>query len=660
MADTQPLIAVRIKDGIFVGNVTAAHDEDFLFMNKVTHIVNCAGGEVADLFADSGIQYLTFPWRDAPGTVCTTVMFDSADRNIEQAVRFIDKGLENGDCVLVHSFFGLSRSPALVAAYFMVKYGWKVTNALSFLTMAHQEMNIKPHFERQLRIFAKRHGVDYDVYDPEVEDAKFALDNDQWMLRNTLLNGLTAEVQQRNELFVDCTKKIEIPELLYKNPAKRRRRLSFVDTRQGTGVNSSATTPVVTAKPVGGHVDPYSGESLNFHGAAGAAALKNGKLKEPIVARHGTPNTRALESPPDANAKGRQILSLKQQQQQQQQPVAPAVPPSVSPPKQQVLQQYAPPQSTVSRAVSAINTQSVEAQRRISGSAAQPQQPQQQQPQQQQQSPGAMIRSPYALTSSHAPRNGSPLPLQRAGASTTMPQQRSSLPSATSSAVRSHLPPPSSVQEIQRRASSPVVQPRTSSPMARQMIPSATSQVMANRAASPRLQPALATASNLSSLSAVQASSMRRQSSPVSRTAGSFPSSQPSAVPAAVSSLSAAASSPRPLYTTASTLQQQRATSPMSRQITQSSSALPRTSSPLQRPSSLVRTSSPRDRQQPAASNSGRSSPVRGSLADQYLGVIHTQSGPGASLPRTSTAVAPASTTVLRRQQPMAVAARRL
>ncbi|CUG89202.1 dual specificity protein phosphatase, putative [Bodo saltans] len=690
MADSQPLIAVRIKDGIFVGNVTAAHDEDFLYVNKVTHIVNCSGAEVSDMFADSGIEYLTFPWKDTPGVVNTTVMFDSNDRNVEQVVRFMDRAIDNGDCVLVHSVYGMSRSPALVAAYFMVKYGWKVDNALSFLAMAHQEMNIKPHFLRQLRMFAKRHDVDTDVFSLEVDDNNFALDNDQWMLRNTLLNGLTSDVQAKNELFNDCSARVDLPDLFYKNPTKRRRRLCFVDTRQGTAVGSTASTPVTNVKTWSGqhHVDP-NGE--HFPGSAGPRAVRSSKPKSPIAARHGTPNSRLLESRPEVNAKGRQILGLRPSAVVEAKPQPPV-------PQQHILRPGSgyssldnnSPRPTVSsggsqqqQGPSRINSfsdqpsmQPVIVQRGGQSTLVDTQRGRPLETSAQRNTnmnnsldnirggggaPANVIRSPFALTSSSVPRNGSPLPQQRlqnqrAGAPqpTTLntynlqDANRSTGPVEATGGLRGTARPPP-VHEIRSnatggsnaalpRASSPMAQPnvsnnnttgqrRTSSPMGTprptpqpQPSVSMASQVMSSRASSPR-----GSIPTYSQQTMVQ----RRPSSPLSR----GPSSMP--LPNTSSGGSGVQRTPMSTYSSASTLQQQRALSPMSRSSLPSSGGLlPRTSSPVQRPSSVVqqqqqqRTISPRPMQQ----ISRTSSPMRGSLAEQYLG-----GGGGSQLPRTST-----------------------
>ena len=35
--------AVKVKDGVFIGDELAAQDLEFVVANKVTHIINCSG-----------------------------------------------------------------------------------------------------------------------------------------------------------------------------------------------------------------------------------------------------------------------------------------------------------------------------------------------------------------------------------------------------------------------------------------------------------------------------------------------------------------------------------------------------------------------------------------------------------------------------------------
>lgn len=304
------LIAVRVKDGIFAGNRGAAADKTFLIMNKITHVINCAGAEVGDFFlGEPGFSYLSFPWKDAAGSVCTTILFDAADENITRAVNFIDEALAAGECVLVHSVYGKSRSPALITAYLIMKYGWKLESALTYMNMAHPDADIKPHFQRQLRQFAKRHDADRDVFAQDVDDSHFGLDNDQWMLRNTLLNGLLYDSQITNPLYKQCTEKVDVGVPVNPKAAAARPRITFVDTKKGTDVESKLSCPVVNSTTPF-HADPATTDAGAFIGQRGASSLRSPRRSTSILSRSTSPCERRLESDPRSCPKGKQNLAV--------------------------------------------------------------------------------------------------------------------------------------------------------------------------------------------------------------------------------------------------------------------------------------------------------------------------------------------------------------
>jgi len=56
--------AIKIKDGLFIGDEFAAQDLEFVVANKVSHIVNCAGKQMGNLWENMGVVYLTFFWMD--------------------------------------------------------------------------------------------------------------------------------------------------------------------------------------------------------------------------------------------------------------------------------------------------------------------------------------------------------------------------------------------------------------------------------------------------------------------------------------------------------------------------------------------------------------------------------------------------------------------
>jgi len=47
--------AIKIKDGLFIGDDFASKDLEFIQNNKVTRIVNCAGLEVDNSLMDIGV-----------------------------------------------------------------------------------------------------------------------------------------------------------------------------------------------------------------------------------------------------------------------------------------------------------------------------------------------------------------------------------------------------------------------------------------------------------------------------------------------------------------------------------------------------------------------------------------------------------------------------
>ena len=63
-AEDEFMGAIKIKDGLFIGDEFSAQDLEFIVANKVTHIVNCAGNAVRNMWESIGVAYLTFNWVD--------------------------------------------------------------------------------------------------------------------------------------------------------------------------------------------------------------------------------------------------------------------------------------------------------------------------------------------------------------------------------------------------------------------------------------------------------------------------------------------------------------------------------------------------------------------------------------------------------------------
>lgn len=56
--------AIKIRDGLFIGDQLAAQDYEFVITNKVTHIINTSGLQIRNYWESIGVKYLTFDWVD--------------------------------------------------------------------------------------------------------------------------------------------------------------------------------------------------------------------------------------------------------------------------------------------------------------------------------------------------------------------------------------------------------------------------------------------------------------------------------------------------------------------------------------------------------------------------------------------------------------------
>ena len=94
--------AIKIKDGLFIGDAFAARDFEFVVANKVSRVINCSGTQVQNQFTGIGVEYLTFNWLDEENQI----LFDATDRAANEIYRFIADAQQKYESVLVHSLRG--------------------------------------------------------------------------------------------------------------------------------------------------------------------------------------------------------------------------------------------------------------------------------------------------------------------------------------------------------------------------------------------------------------------------------------------------------------------------------------------------------------------------------------------------------------------------
>jgi hypothetical protein len=99
--------------------IALRQDIEWLSLNQITHIINCAGRHCQNNSVIKGMSFLTFDWGEA------TVQNIIDQTVINAIVGFIEEARQEHGTVLVHGWHSESRPFCLIAIYFMIKYAKK-------------------------------------------------------------------------------------------------------------------------------------------------------------------------------------------------------------------------------------------------------------------------------------------------------------------------------------------------------------------------------------------------------------------------------------------------------------------------------------------------------------------------------------------------------
>lgn len=114
----------EIVPNLYLGNEIDAKDLEKLKQNNIYYILNVT----------KNIQF--YCDHEINNFVCKRIAVDDmTNQNLKQhfdeAIKFIDEGIDNNKKVLVHCQAGISRSPTIVIAYLMYKYNLSMNDAYS-------------------------------------------------------------------------------------------------------------------------------------------------------------------------------------------------------------------------------------------------------------------------------------------------------------------------------------------------------------------------------------------------------------------------------------------------------------------------------------------------------------------------------------------------
>ncbi|EQC40713.1 hypothetical protein SDRG_01785 [Saprolegnia diclina VS20] len=141
-------MSTKINNGLFMGDVDAAQDADFLSLNGIEFVVNCVPCEMPNVFEADGVQYLALDMVEDPSS--SALLFDLRSQEFLDVVDFLESAMEQSQSVLVHSMDGVSRSPSVMMSYLMVKYQWSLDKAFDYVKMKRGDINVHPAYLEQL------------------------------------------------------------------------------------------------------------------------------------------------------------------------------------------------------------------------------------------------------------------------------------------------------------------------------------------------------------------------------------------------------------------------------------------------------------------------------------------------------------------------------
>jgi protein tyrosine/serine phosphatase len=117
-----------IIPNLYLGNIKAANDIDFLKKYNILAIVNCTEN---DNFSNYFKDKLKF-------RLCIKDSKDANNMNkfqndIIDSINFIEESLNNNKPVFVHCYWGLMRSATVIAAYLIKKYNISKLDAINII-----------------------------------------------------------------------------------------------------------------------------------------------------------------------------------------------------------------------------------------------------------------------------------------------------------------------------------------------------------------------------------------------------------------------------------------------------------------------------------------------------------------------------------------------
>ncbi|XP_044730446.1 dual specificity protein phosphatase MPK-4-like isoform X2 [Chrysoperla carnea] len=166
-----PVSLHEIQERLWLGNLTAASDIKVINEHKITHIITLdlvpLRRQITELseLTTKFVQIADVPKEDILS-------------HFEDCYNFIDNCLQENGTVLVHCYYGMSRSATIVIAYVMKKNNMPFDEAFELVKSKRKFVHPNHGFQHQLKLYEKM-GYIIDKNYPKFRDFRLKIAADQ-------------------------------------------------------------------------------------------------------------------------------------------------------------------------------------------------------------------------------------------------------------------------------------------------------------------------------------------------------------------------------------------------------------------------------------------------------------------------------------------------
>jgi len=137
----------KIDSHIYLSSYKMANDKKILNKYKIKNILTimpeCNDCDKMNKY--KGINYLQISKEDNQN--------ENLKEEFDKCFKFINNAIDNEENILIHCRAGKSRSPTIIAAYLIKKYGLSRDDALNYMKKNRKIISPNPGFMKQLKEF---------------------------------------------------------------------------------------------------------------------------------------------------------------------------------------------------------------------------------------------------------------------------------------------------------------------------------------------------------------------------------------------------------------------------------------------------------------------------------------------------------------------------